>query len=572
MITLLFTISIPQLVSAKSSTVLGSRAGVWEQEEIDADVSITNTITSYSSIADYNAYNWYGANTTQSSICEAAYGVGHFYSISFYIGDGDRENPTHFWGWPWQWHEHVAYFITDDNGTLVYDEDIYDHTSCQNVKFVYLWSCKQGNEIGSMMTYPCGEVDPCGMPFAWLHTSCLSSDGYVNPDSGDKLFIGFEDLAPWLTNDDFGAIDAGYNFLQYFYYASLHRGYYYSVNAALDYAAQYVWGTSYADCILRTGYDDGRMKVYGNGNIHISDHGGGGGGWGGGCPTVFAWNGTDYVLDNNVLPASELGNGTDVEDHYRLEMSPTTRNGKYSLLLSEFEREHSYIDQVKLLAVDHESDVQVAVTPNGEILTYKNPIAPLSAIDDNGIDRLGQIRFMDGNVSAPNTYFYGLPDDYLTLNFGQVNSDTAKLIFRTDMKKDTETCILVQIKNGTGAWQTVDVLVPRAYWSMEAVNLSPYIIQGQDLWIRLYWKDDHRLDYVGLDTTRQDDYQLHTANLVSAAHSTQGNVKTQLLASDNRYAELIPGQQIQLDFTLPRNTHEARTYILCTKGRYYTMP
>jgi hypothetical protein len=292
---------------------------------------------------------------------------------------------------------------------------------------------------------------------------------------------------------------------------------------------------------------------------------------GGYCPFVSVWNSTNFALTNNVLPRSELSNGADVEDYYRLEQAPVPKSGKYSLLLSEFESEHSYFDQAQLFAVDHSSDLKIAFTPTGELLTYKNPVPPISAIDDDGASRLNEISLMDGNVSDPVTYFQGYPGDYLILNFGQVNSENAKLIVRDDMKKQIE-CILVQVKDGNGAWQTVETLVPRAYWSVEAVNLSPYVVQGQNLWVRLYWKYPHRLDFVGLDTTPQDNYEIRYGNLVSATHSTQGDVKPLLLYSDNLHTELVPGQQIQLEFTLPNNSRPAGTYVFYTKGHYYTIP
>jgi len=293
------------------------------------------------------------------------------------------------------------------------------------------------------------------------------------------------------------------------------------------------------------------------------------GGSSGGCPYVFVWDGTQYVLDNNVLPASELSNGTDVEDYYRLEQGLVPKDGKYSLLISEFENEHSYIDQVKLLAVDHESDVNIAVTPDGKILTYKNPAAPISAVDNYGNDRLSELRLMDGNLSDPATYFYGVADDYLVLNFGRVDSKHAKLILRDDMK--TPECIYIQVADANSGWKTVAVANPRTYWSIEAFDLSPHITRGQDFLVRLYWTAPHRLDYVGLDTTKQADYKLNHANLISATHSTQGDVESQLLYNDNLYAELIPGQQIQLTFTLPNTTKQTRTLIFYSEGRYHTI-
>lgn len=312
---------------------------------------------------------------------------------------------------------------------------------------------------------------------------------------------------------------------------------------------------------------------------------GGGGGPGGYCPFVSVWDGGSYVHDNNVLPRSVLSGGVDVEDFYRLEQTPVRENGKYMLLLSEFASDHSYLDKVNLLAVDHESEVNIAVTSGGEILTYKNPTAPISAVDKDGNDTLSEISLIDGNVSDPATYFQGFPNDYLVLNFGKVKSDNAKLILRDDMKKMDDPCILVQVKNGSGAWQTVDTLVPRAYWSMEAANLSPYVVKGQDLWVRLYWQQPHRLDYVGLDTSKQAKINLQQGELVSAVHSKNGDptvpgaymgdgdVKSKLLRDDGIYSQLSPSEQIELAFALPEVSSDfIRDFILVSKGSYSTLP
>lgn len=294
------------------------------------------------------------------------------------------------------------------------------------------------------------------------------------------------------------------------------------------------------------------------------------GGGGGGCPYVSTWNGTDYVLDNNLLPFSKLGNGLDVEDYYTLEQPLVRHNGKYSLVISEFENEHSYLDQVKLLAVDHGYGVNIAVTPSGEILTYKNPAPPISCVDNNGTDRLSQINHIDGNFSDPTTYFQGNKNEYLVLNFGQITLGPAKLIVRNDMLC-MDKCIWVQVKNASGEWETIEMIASRATWATEGVNLSPYLIEGQDLMVRLFWTQPHKLDFVGLDTTAPEHYEVHYANLAKATHSTEGNVKTLLKENDDKCAELVPGQQIQLDFTLPNDPRKARTFILYVEGHYYTI-
>lgn len=48
-------------------------------------------------------------------------------------------------------------------------------------------------------------------------------------------------------------------------------------------------------------------------------------------------------------------------------------------------------------------------------------------------------------------------------------------------------------------------------------------------------------------------------------------MKLQLLKSDGIYAELLPGEQIQLTFTLPKNKEDTTPFILYVKGHYHTI-
>jgi len=186
---------------------------------------------------------------------------------------------------------------------------------------------------------------------------------------------------------------------------------------------------------------------------------------GGGCPYVYDWNGTSFAKDNNILPASETGNGTDTKDYYKLEqplvpVSTTPQTSRYTLQIREFESEIDYIDQVRLIAVDHSQGTNIAITPEGEVLTYTTPTSPLSCIDNNDTDRLSEIATMNGNVNDASTYFQGYKDDWLILNFGKVTSSYAKLILRDD-QKCCDVCINVQVLDSSGNWQTVEVLHPR---------------------------------------------------------------------------------------------------------------
>lgn len=565
-VTFLLALPITQAALAKSSMILGSTYDI-DSGEVAACSDVAGQIASYSSSAGYDAFNWYGAQTTASNVYTAASGNGQSYSISYFVGHGGYVYEWH-WVGPLPFYEQ-QFVICEDNGGYVYDKDIFQHTLCQNSKFVLLWSCDQGDTLGG--NHLSGV--PFGMPYAWFHTNSLSSDGFSNPDSGAYCFIGWNGDPCWLS-DTLTVPQACRYFLIYFYNAALLDGSYTSVKAALNFAAQMVWGVSFVSCILYTGLPGGGyMEVFGNGNMHISSAGGGGGG---GCPYVSTWNGVNYALDNSILGASEDGNGTDTKDYYKLEQQlvPTVtskRTSLYSLRISEFENEQDYIDQVKLMAVDHSKGTNIAVTPEGEILTYKNPTSPMSCVDNNGADRLSEIATMNGNVNDSTTYFQGYEGNWLLLNFGKVTASNANLIFRDD-QKCMDVCINVQVPDSDGAWQTVDVLHPRSFWGMEAVNMTAYIPSNGNFTVRLLWTAPHRLDYVGLDTSRQASIKVTSTTPAYATHSTLGDVKQSLLYNDENTVELVNGEEVTMGFILPNNVvNTTRDFIFFTDGYYYTI-
>jgi len=296
------------------------------------------------------------------------------------------------------------------------------------------------------------------------------------------------------------------------------------------------------------------------------------GGGGGGCPYVATWNGTGYVLDNSILPDSEMSSGRDVKDYYKLEqpLVPTLQDTKrsiYSLKICEFEHEHDYIDQAQLLAVDHPDDVNVAVTSTGEILTYKKPASPISAKSNDGTNVLPLLNAADGK------YYQGYNGSYVTLTFAATDvSAGAKLVVRAD-DYSIKCPIYVQVINATGQWNTVASFDTRSNWATDIINMTGLLPDAEgNLRVRLLFVSTDEIDYVGLDTTPQANIQVHEATLLSAFSSSQGDVTRLLKADDEKYAELVPGQQILLTFMLPTERNSQRTLILYAEGHYYTLP
>jgi hypothetical protein len=290
---------------------------------------------------------------------------------------------------------------------------------------------------------------------------------------------------------------------------------------------------------------------------------------GGGCPYLYAWNGSHFLIDNNILPASETSNGIDVIDYYRLEQTlepcfTSERFSLYSLMIEEFENEHSYIDHIKLLAIDHSSDVKVGVTQNGQILAYMDPVPPISAINSLQQNVLTLL------FSVDNDYYEGYKDDYLTLNFGNVTSENVKLVLRTDFP--VKKSIHVQIQNAKGNWTTIATIIPRTYWATDVIDISNYLPNfNSQLKIRLCFTASHKIDFIGLDTSPRTPLQIRNGTLIFAKHSTNGLVISLLRYNDNQYAELLPQQNIKIWFIVPNQTAESRTYIVITKGRYHSI-
>jgi len=290
-----------------------------------------------------------------------------------------------------------------------------------------------------------------------------------------------------------------------------------------------------------------------------------------GCPFVSIWNGTKFVIDNNLLANSVTSGGAEVEDYYRLEQNLVPirehdHSSYYALLLSEFQQEHSYLDQTKLIVADHDSNIKVAVSPFGEILTYQNLNAPVSAIDDESNNHIEEILNIDGS------YYEGHNGSYLLLNFGEVDGENAKLVMRAD-RPPTKWSIHIQVLDAAENWVDVVAIIPRTYWATEIIDLSTYLPNfTTEFKVRLYFTDNHKVDYVGLDTTPQAQITVQNAQLLLAYHSENGKVTTTLLNDDDVYAELTPEQQIILLFSATKQSEKHRTFIIYVKGYYITIP
>lgn len=196
-----------------------------------------------------------------------------------------------------------------ENG--VFDFEIYPRTADGKVFFAFINTCNSAFIADNFYGYPATQgIVPHsdrarGMPLAWSHrlvidkgtpgfntAQHMSDDGYADPDTGDFCYIGFDFGSAALKQTVEGSNKIHCEWVAKFFYYALDCDQ--SVNDALDSASQYCFGGNNFD---QTSLCDGftavwpmykgvppawynetglgsRMRVYGNGNIHLKRKGG----------------------------------------------------------------------------------------------------------------------------------------------------------------------------------------------------------------------------------------------------------------------------------------------------------
>ena len=157
----------------------------------------------------------------------------------------------------------------------------------------------------------------------------------------------------------------------------------------------------------------------------------------GSCPMIFTWNGHEFQFITDVLGVAPLGASSGdgnyfPVDHQEYVQIPAEAlrpaNGEYEVRITEELHEVSYLDQVRLIALDHPRDVEIFTNekfksppfPEFRLFGASRRIEPVAAHDDQGRDVLANVLRRDA------VYAGGFRHDYagvaelhsLTLDFG----------------------------------------------------------------------------------------------------------------------------------------------------------
>ncbi|MFH0817545.1 MAG: LamG-like jellyroll fold domain-containing protein [Candidatus Micrarchaeota archaeon] len=296
-----------------------------------------------------------------------------------------------------------------------------------------------------------------------------------------------------------------------------------------------------------------------------SDCGSCGGYSGGGtrsCPYVHVWDGKEFVMDNDIMPA---GNPNEVTDYYKLMKPLQEKDGKYLLKIVDSEDETSWMDKLSLIVVDHPAGTKIAPTPEGKILIYSEPVGPKAAVDASGKD----VRELVSSVG--NGDYYGKRGDSLVLEFEQAEAkDGARLIMRTDLKcpplYSAKSLHISVMSNGE--WVKIGVVHPHQLWDEWAVEIPAELLGAKTPRVKVEWTQDHKLDFIGLDVSKQKDVKVVELEPMKAVHSNKGDVLRELMTSDGRYAITKLDEEIALEFAYPGKASGERSFVFVSEGYY----
>ena len=217
----------------------------------------------------------------------------------------------------------------------------------------------------------------------------------------------------------------------------------------------------------------------------------------GSCPFLYVWDGRAFTFATDAMWNSALGMPLGImtreggimsasphasQEYLRLPSGLLQlREGRYELRLTEELWETAYLDEARLVAVDHPESVQVYVNerfvPAGSsslrLYQVARPRLPVAATDELGNDLLPALRTQD-HVYAANlrpARYQGLTELHdVVLDFGELAGMDSVFLFLTGWIYPTDASINfalaqsralqvvplhVQVRDAAGRWRTV---------------------------------------------------------------------------------------------------------------------
>jgi len=229
----------------------------------------------------------------------------------------------------------------------------------------------------------------------------------------------------------------------------------------------------------------------------------------GSCPMIFTWNGRAFQFITDVLGVAPLGASSGDGNYFPVDHDEYVQipaealapvDEQYEVRITEELHEVSYLDQVRLIALDHPRDIEIFTNekfksppfPAFRLFGVSRRMEPAAALDDQGRDVLSKILRRDGVYAGGFRHNYaGVAELHaLTLDLGrEAARDNKAVLFLNGWVDwaDGSTFLgasqgapkglvlpYLQVKDEAGHWRTVieDMGIPAGKPKTIAVDLS----------------------------------------------------------------------------------------------------
>jgi len=290
------------------------------------------------------------------------------------------------------------------------------------------------------------------------------------------------------------------------------------------------------------------------------------------CPYLYVWNGSDYIFDNDIIPFKKPHTPEGI-DYYRIQKPLQPDGDFYKVRVSEEMRENSYLDFIRLMTIDHPADVDVYPDIEGNLFTIKNPLPPVSCVDNYGNDCLELITGKEGY--AGEKYYTGSTGSYLVVDFGDLSgASIIKLVTTTDYSPAVLVQTAIQTENAAGEWETRISFSSHEFWATNVFDITGLVPDANGEYkLRFYFTETHSIDYIAIDTSEE---VATTVNMLHPVYAElDGDVLPLLAESDDNYVFMTTGDELFLKFPYQPMSYEGdfnRDFVCVSEGYYETEP
>jgi thioredoxin-like negative regulator of GroEL len=305
----------------------------------------------------------------------------------------------------------------------------------------------------------------------------------------------------------------------------------------------------------------------------------------GSCPNLYAWDGNGFKFVTDILGAAPLGLpmsekrfvAADPEELLALgdETTFPPRKGAYEVRLTEELREALYLDEARLIAIDHPRDTVVFPTskmhagppfPPHELWTLRPLTPPRQAVRSDGLDVTAALARVDNQMVSPvqlrRPQLRGLAEPFsVTLDFGPLPVQRPLVLALTgwirfgggmaNIAGSIDPTLpfpfpLLEAELADGTWQKVDVDVgtPAGKTKTILVDLENKLPVGTQrlrlsMAFEMYWDCALLCEKAGVVDTRRHDFQPDRTDLRWRGYGRYADLPPSLPLTP-LYAEVSP--------------------------------